>query len=298
MTAISVLIRTIGRQTALKDALDSLAAQSFRDFEVVVVEDGPATLAEFLAFYSFSSRAEAGRGAEDATMSGGRPHPNLSPIREGMSICYKALDANAGRSAAGNRALALAKGEYCLFLDEDDLLYPDHLHYLHEGVKQSGSGVAYSWSEERRVERDAQGTILRTGKWKRRRRERFSLLQLIAGNYLPINAVLFSRTLYKRAGGFDEDMNCLEDWLLWLRFAAIEPRFHCVPRVTAVYHTSLDVAARRLTFRPWREKIRERLAGIQPIWPLAVLERELQERFYWPLFLCKLYYHVTSYLPF
>ena len=97
MIAVSVLIRTIGRQPALKDALDSLLVQSLKDFEVVVVEDGPATLVEFLKAY------------------------------DNLAVRYEALGLRKGRSTAGNRAMELAQGQYCLFLDEDDLLYPAHL---------------------------------------------------------------------------------------------------------------------------------------------------------------------------
>ena len=48
--------------------------------------------------------------------------------------------------------------------------------------------------------------------------ERFDRITLWHHNFLPIQAVLFSRRLYERHGGFAEDMDQLEDWNLWTRF--------------------------------------------------------------------------------
>jgi glycosyltransferase involved in cell wall biosynthesis len=266
MPAISILIRTIGRQVALKDALDSLTAQQFRDFEVIVAEDGPATLDSFLAGYN------------------------------NLTIRYEALGTRKGRSTAGNRALSMAQGEYCIFLDEDDVFYPTHLQELIKAASASYHKVVYSWSEERRAERAADGSITQSGKFKRYRRETFSLLHLLAGNYLPINAVLFHRSLFERAGGFDEDIDCLEDWLLWLRYAAIEPEWQCVPQITAVYYTPLNRNERRKAFRAWHEIVHKRMRSINPILSVATLQRDLQLHFSIAVFLRKLYYFLTGYI--
>jgi len=266
VTAVSVLVRTIGRQVALKDALDSLLAQTLTDFEVVVVEDGPGTLANFLKFY------------------------------DRLTIRYDALGSMLGRSTAGNRAMELARGQYCLFLDEDDLLYPDHLKSLVETARAGGRAVVYSWSEERSVDRAPDGSITRRGRLKRYRRETFSLLQLVAGNFLPINAVLFERALFTKAGGFDADIDCLEDWLLWLRYAAMAPDWQCVPRVTAVYHAPLDKRARRKAFGQWHAKVNERMRTIFLTCPVQMLHRDMKRHFFMAIFLRKLYYHVTGFI--
>lgn len=266
MVAVSVLVRTIGRQAALKDALDSLLAQTLKDFEVLLIEDGPPTLDTFLSSYA------------------------------GLNIRYEALGTNKGRSVTGNRALSLAQGEYCLFLDEDDALHPDHLQLLLEAARGAGCAIAYSWAQERAVERAPDGTILRHGFYKHIRRERFSLLHLVAGNYLPINAVLFRHTFFAQAGGFDEDIDCLEDWLLWLRYAAIEPDWLCVPQPTAIYHVPLNLRVRRRAFRQWHAKVHERMLLIKAAWPMEILNRDLHRHFGGSIFLRKLYYYLTSYL--
>src|ERR1700733_5213456 len=133
MPAISLLIRTIGRKEALRDALESLRRQSFRDFEVVIVEDGPATLTVFLDEW------------------------------RDLPVRYEASGTRQGRSAAGNRALALAEGAFCIFLDEDDMFLPAHLENLYRAV-QARNPVVYSWSIEQAVVRDAEGRIVKKGR--------------------------------------------------------------------------------------------------------------------------------------
>lgn len=266
--AISVLVRTIGQKAMLKEALDSLCAQTEKDFETVIIEDGPETLSSFLREYV------------------------------DLSIQYESFGERKGRSAAGNRALALAQGEYCLFLDEDDFLKPEHLSFLLGTARGGGHRIVHSFSEQRAVARDVNGCIVKTGRLKRIRREFFSPLHLVWGNYLPINAVLFARTLYEQAGGFDENLNYLEDWLLWLRYAAIEPEWGCSKTPTAVYHVALNrksYLARRKTIRQQIEYVRAEMEKIVPTWTFALLRRDIGVSFRFCAFARKVFYHLTSF---
>ncbi len=51
----------------------------------------------------------------------------------------------------------------------------------------------------------------------------FNLEHLRWSNFMPVNCVLFERSLFEEFGGFDEDLDVLEDWDLWLRYAAATP---------------------------------------------------------------------------
>ncbi|MBQ8858280.1 MAG: glycosyltransferase family 2 protein [Clostridia bacterium] len=96
----SVIIPVYNKADTIKRALDSVLTQSFRDFEVIVVDDGSTdSLADVLAAY----RA-----------------PRV--IRQ----------ENAGVSCARNTGIAAARGEYVCFLDADDLYTREHLATLHE----------------------------------------------------------------------------------------------------------------------------------------------------------------------
>lgn len=97
---ITVLIPTFNRERLLMRALDSIAAQSFREFEIVVVDDG----------------------STDATPSAVAAWSSAN----GIPVTYAHQD-NAGQHAAHNRGVELATGELVVMLDSDDLLAPDAL---------------------------------------------------------------------------------------------------------------------------------------------------------------------------
>jgi len=70
-------------------------------------------------------------------------------------------------------------------------------------------------------------------------RQPFDRLILWHHNYLPIQAVLFHRSLYARHGGFAEDMDQLEDWNLWTRYT-LEDEFVLVEKTTSKYRVPAD----------------------------------------------------------
>jgi hypothetical protein len=53
-------------------------------------------------------------------------------------------------------------------------------------------------------------------------------------NYLPIQSVVFRRELYAKYGGFDEELENLEDWNLWVRYSQVDD-FQMVDRVTSLF---------------------------------------------------------------
>src|SRR5690606_7506934 len=61
-------------------------------------------------------------------------------------------------------------------------------------------------------------------------------------NYIPIHCLLFERALVDEAGGFDEELQLLEDWDLWLRFAA-RTDFLYVPKTTCLYRVPAEASA-------------------------------------------------------
>ena len=211
---VSVLIRTIGRTALLKDALACIMHQAYKNIETVIVEDGPETLREF-----------------------------LSPYRKEIAITYEALGGNRGRCAAGNRAMQLARGEYFLFLDDDDLLYADHIEQLVAAILQHQTKAAMSYSFELPSEYAAKeqgGGIIREGVLFSRFHAPFSFTRLLRHNYIPIHTVLFHRALFAECGGLDPAIAYNEDWNLWVRYAIHARPFATVPKTTAIYRVPMD----------------------------------------------------------
>ncbi len=140
-----------------------------------------------------------------------------------------------GRARAGNLALAAARGEWLNFLDDDDVLFADHVEVLLDAVRERGLKGAYglSWETHTHVIDGTSGRLAEIAHITQHRQP-FDRLTLWHHNYLPIQAVLFHRSLYETYGGFAEDMDQLEDWNLWTRYS-LEHEFVLVEKTTSKY---------------------------------------------------------------
>ncbi|HZZ92079.1 MAG TPA: glycosyltransferase family 2 protein [Usitatibacter sp.] len=215
---VSILIRTCGRPAWLREALASCAAQTHRPLEVVVVEGG-----------------------------GGSSRDIVEGFAERMDVRYHATGCDTGRAANGNIALGLARGEWLNFLDDDDVLFADHVEVLLDAAQAARVPAAYglAWEARTRI-LDRSRARYEEVELTTRHRQAFDRMTLWHHNYLPIQSVLFHRRLYERHGGFDEGMDQLEDWNLWTRYS-LEDDFVMVPKTTSKYRVPHDAheAARR-----------------------------------------------------
>jgi glycosyltransferase involved in cell wall biosynthesis len=145
-----------------------------------------------------------------------------------------------GRSATGNAGLAAATGRWCLFLDDDDLLFADHIETLVNALLEQPDVVAaYSpaWEIVTDSSKFQQGQYTEIShQTPEALRQDFDDEVLKHHNYMAIQSVLFERQLFEQRGGFEEDMDALEDWLLWVKYA-VGNRFKYVPKVTSMYRT-------------------------------------------------------------
>ena len=208
---VSILIRTAGRAAWLREALESCANQTYENLEVVVVEDGPECSRSIVA--GFADR---------------------------LAIRYRATGERVGRARAGNLALSESTGEWLNFLDDDDLLFADHVEVLVDAVQRTGVAGAYALAWETHTE------LLDKGRARydevvhvTRHYQPFDRITLWHHNYLPIQAVMFNRGLWLQHGGFDEGMDQLEDWNLWTRYT-LEDDFILVEKTTSKYRVPAD----------------------------------------------------------
>ncbi|HSJ96361.1 MAG TPA: glycosyltransferase, partial [Myxococcota bacterium] len=208
---VSILIRTMERPAWLRQALASCAHQTWPNLEVVVVEDGPASARAVIEEF-------AGR----------------------LEVRYLPTGERVGRARAGNLAMAEARGEWMNFLDDDDVLFADHVEVLVEAARAAGARGAYgfAWETRTRVIDRERALYEETADVPRHQR-RFDRVSLWHENYLPIQAVCFHRSLWERHGGFAEDMDQLEDWNLWTRYT-IEDDLVTVEKTTSKYRVPDD----------------------------------------------------------
>ena len=229
---VSVLVRSMNR-ACLPEALASVALQTYPNVELVVVNaSGQAHRPlDFLPPglpWRIVQAPSAAASRAPSSPEPGPASPSASPA--GGADAPGAL----GRAAAANLALAQARGEYALFLDDDDLLQPPHLERLVAALQgQAQAAGAYAGV---RVETH-DGVHLRDYDlpWSRQR--------LLGVNYLPIHAVLFRTQRVRQQGlRFDEALPVLEDWHFWRQLTQDADLVHC-PGVSAVYRQGLGQSA-------------------------------------------------------
>lgn len=208
---VSVVVRTYrGRLGFLRESVQSILNQTYNAVEVVVVEDGSDEAAAFLESL------------------------DLPP---GKSIRHFPID-KSGRCVAGNHGLAQANGQFLNFLDDDDLFFADHLEVLvGEIMRQPELGAVYTnaWevaTEVTSLEPLAYREIVHSCRY----RQAFSRRLLWRQNYIPIQAILFKRELFERHGGFDLDLDALEDWHLWIKYS-LDADFKYISKTTSLYRT-------------------------------------------------------------
>jgi glycosyltransferase involved in cell wall biosynthesis len=184
---VSVIIPTYNRSEMLKQAIDSVLAQGFDDFELIVVDDGSTDNTE----------------------------ETLAACKGKIIYCRQE---NRGVSAARNRGIGIASGELIAFLDSDDLWLPGKLSCQVDFFNSHPDALICQTQEAwirngRRVNpknrhQKESGMIY----------ERSLALCLVSPS-----AVMMKKQLFDMAGVFDENLPACEDYDLWLRISCRFP---------------------------------------------------------------------------
>jgi glycosyltransferase involved in cell wall biosynthesis len=215
LPAVSVVVSHFDRRDWLPEALDSIAAQTLRDFEIMVVGD-------------------AGPDASSLVAGWGRGRP--------FATHYIQRAVNGGVAATRNTGVVNTSGSLLAYLDDDDLWRPDHLAGLVGLLAQRQEcGLAYGDAEVWRVT-PASGPP-RT--WPVRDRlplaVPFDLADLKRDDYIVPGGLVHRRALYDAVGPFDESLFVSDDWD-WLLRAASLTTFARLPRVVVTVRIRDDGA--------------------------------------------------------
>lgn len=191
---VSVIIRSMDRPT-LSKALDSIAAQTYPNIEIIIVN----------AF--------------------GKNHSALNTQCGNHSIRIVNNQESINRCQAANIGLHAASGDYLIFLDDDDWFLPHHLERLQQILSCNEAAIAaYAGIQ----------CINEFGEEISRYAENFDPIQLRIENFIPIHAVLFKRKALNNGAHFDVALELCEDWDFWLQLAEMG-NFKFVPEIGAVY---------------------------------------------------------------
>lgn len=205
MTTVSIVTPTFNRARFLPDAVASVLAQTYQDFELIIVDDG----------------------STDDTKA------VLEPFLSDARIRYH-FQPNQGQSRARNHALSMAKGQFVAFLDSDDLWDSAKLSNQVRILTERDS-VDVVHGDERTI--DECGAVISE---KNMRRYSGSIARyLLADNSVSITTALVRKRCFDEMGGFDESVGVADDYDLWLRFSA-RYCFHYEPEIVASYRVMSD----------------------------------------------------------
>lgn len=208
---VSIIVRTCNRPDTLRETLISLRNQTYKNIEIVIVEDGKPTAKEMIE----------------------------NEFKD-LNIVYQATGKNKGRSAVGNIGMQTATGKYMNFLDDDDVFYPDHVEVLVSELEANNYEIVYDSSFETQIniksKKPYQYDVINIGKinW-----GEFYRLRLYKHNMFPIQTVMFKRELFEECGGLDETIDALEDWDFWVRLS-LKHNFNYVEKTTSIFRTPAE----------------------------------------------------------
>lgn len=187
MPLVSVIIPTYNRAPYLKEAIDSVLSQDFRDFELIVIDDG----------------------STDGT-------PNLLESYGG-TLC-SVYQERRGVSAARNTGIAHAKGTFVAFLDSDDLWLPKKVS-VQVDFFQRNSDALICQTEEIWIRNG-----IRVNSKKRHKKCSGDIFEkALPLCIVSPSAVMMKKVLFDQLGLFDESFPVCEDYDLWLRVSARYP---------------------------------------------------------------------------
>jgi glycosyltransferase involved in cell wall biosynthesis len=183
----SVIIPTYNRADLIQKTLKSVFEQSYRNFEIIVVDNG----------------------STDNTIE------VLNAVEKLHEIRIVRNEVNQERSVSRNLGMKAARGEYLTFLDSDDLMYPDNLmsayHFLQKNPDAHFFHNLYHLV-------DHNGVVLYNYHFPSLKDQ---IKALCWGNFLSCIGVFISNDIYKHYS-FDDNPGIIgsEDWEFWLRIAS------------------------------------------------------------------------------
>ena len=199
--AFSIIMPTWNRRGSISRAIDSVLAQSYQGWELLICDDGSTDGTQDYVEREYATQIESGR------------------------IRYLPLP-HGGVSAARNAGLASASGDWIAYLDSDNRWHPHFLLMMTAGLGNQSPRPETAYAALHVQMQDLSQEFIRA--------RPFDWNHLLQGNYIDLNIFVHTRKLYQEQGGFDENLNRLVDWDLILRFTREHPPLF-VPHVLADY---------------------------------------------------------------
>ncbi len=209
----SIIMPVWNRADFVRRAIESVLAQTFKDYELLIIDDG----------------------SEDNLKEVVKPY--LSE-----KVSYHHIS-HQGISTARNFGLRKAKHPFIAYLDSDDAWHPEFLATMRSAIQNSDTPYEVAYCMANCYKKDPVSGEIRHDSVIGRE---FSFKQLMAGNFICISTLVHSRKVVEYAGLYDETLPNTEDWDFIIRATSLfEPVF--VPKTLANYYFGIAKNAVSLT---------------------------------------------------
>jgi glycosyltransferase involved in cell wall biosynthesis len=202
---VSVIVPTYNRPDLLMRAIQSIKNQTYKNLEIVVVNDAGLDVADILNALDYDA-----------------------------NIIYIQQEKNRGLAAARNTALHASNGEIITYLDDDDVFLPSHISTIVEGLQKDHDPFVYTESEYV-IERLENGKLIELGRKKPDADVSYHKERLHIANYIPVNTWGHWKSILGQIGYFDEALDNHEDWDFLLKCSRKFAFVH-IPVVTVQVH--------------------------------------------------------------
>ena len=207
---VSVIAICFNHERFVVPCLDSIAAQTYPNLQVIVLDD---------------HSSDGSLAAINAWVEG-----------RGAGVTLITHDVNRGICASRNEALALARGDYLAFISTDDQWLPEKIAVQVSQLEREPGSGAVAYGDALLMDeagRPVPGRFIARNRAFERLPEGRVFEDLLLGNFIPSLATLVRRRCIEAVGGFDESL-IYEDWDMWLRLSR-RYRFAVTPAVVARY---------------------------------------------------------------
>lgn len=211
---VSVLMSTYNRPRYVREALESILGQTYRNIEAIIVRDGGEEIGDLSAEYGDSR------------------------------LIFINRDENMGLPYSFNEALGRASGKYVCYLGDDDKFYPDHVATLVDALEgQDEYGFAYTdlYKVHCRILPDGQRIALSKNVEISRDFDRTALQKF---NHVLHVSLMHRRDLLDKTGPCNENLNVLIDWDLTRRLSFFTDFKH-VTKVTGEFYAPVGDCDRK-----------------------------------------------------
>jgi len=208
---VSVIIPTYNRAYCIKRTIDSVLNQSFKDFDIFVIDNNSIDNTE-----------------------------EIINDYDNPKINFKKIENNGVIAASRNKGIFLSRSKYIAFLDSDDWWKPDKLKISIGFLEDGNDLICHQLEQVFKTQRNKPSKKYKkyTYKFKKSFFESF----LKNGNLIATSSVIVRRDIISRLGGFSEckSISGSEDYDMWFRISSITNKFYVINNNLGYYTHGLD----------------------------------------------------------